>query len=259
MMRNKKGIIMGMANKFSIAYGIAETLRNSGAELVFTVANDYFKSKISSIIAEDFPDAQVFVCDVSNAGDVEKTFSNIRDLCGSVDFIVHSIAFSDKNELKGKFIDTTRENFLTTMNISCYSFIDVCKHSPQVLKESGGSVLTLSYYGAEKVFPNYNVMAVAKAALETSVMYAAHDLGSKKIRVNAISAGPIKTLAASGVGGFSKIVEYNRQISPLGRNVTLKDIGGAAVFLLSELGSGVTGEILYVDCGCNVMGMKIPE
>ncbi len=246
---------MGMANKFSIAYGIAEKLKNEGAELIFTVANDYFKEKITSIVEEDFKNSAIFVCDVTKDGEIERVFNEISASCGKVDFIVHSIAFSDKNELKGRYIDTTRDNFLHTMNVSCFSFTEACKYSTNVLKEEGGSIITLSYYGSQKVFPNYNVMAIAKAALETSVIYAASDLGKHNIRVNAISAGPIKTLAASGVGDFSKILDYNRNISPLRKSVTKEDVGGAAAFLLSDLSSGVTGEILYVDCGCNIMGM----
>lgn len=250
---------MGMANRFSIAYGIAENLRANGAEIVFTVASEYFKEKIKPIVEEDFGDSPIYICDVSSDGSIAETFQTIEKDRGKQDFIVHSIAFSDKNELKGKYIDTSRENFLNTMNISCFSFVEICKYSKIVLNEEGGSIMALSYYGSQKVFPNYNVMAVAKAALETSVMYAASDLGENNVRVNAISSGPIKTLAASGVGDFSKILEYNRHTAPLKRGVTLEDVGKAAIFLLSDLSSGITGEILYVDCGCNIMGMKLQE
>lgn len=257
VMNNKKGIIMGLANRFSIAYGIAEQLSKNGAELIFTVASDYFKEKITPIVEENFKGSMIVVCDVSKDGEIERAFNEIHNSVGSVDFIVHSIAFSDKNELKGKYVDTSRENFLNTMNISCFSFTETCKYAQKIMNpENGGSIVALSYYGAEKVFPNYNVMAVAKAALENSVMYAASDLGIMNIRVNAISAGPIKTLASSGVGEFSKILDYNRQTSPLKRSVTQEDIGKAAAFLLSDMSSGITGEILYVDCGCNIMGMK---
>jgi enoyl-[acyl-carrier protein] reductase I len=245
-----------MANRFSIAYGIAKDLQANGAEVVFTTASEYFKEKIQSIVEEDFKGAHIYTCDVSSDGAIAQSFQDIQNDQGKQDFIVHSIAFSDKNELKGRYIDTTRENFLNTMNISCFSFVEICKHSEALLREEGGSIMALSYYGSQKVFPNYNVMAVAKAALETSVRYAASDLGGSNIRVNAISAGPIKTLAASGVGDFSKILEYNRCTSPLKRGVTLDDVGKAASFLLSDLSSGVTGEVLYVDCGCNIMGMK---
>lgn len=245
---------MGMANKFSIAYGIAESLHSQGANLTFTAQTDYFKNKISDI-AENFGGHEVVLCDVSKDGEIEKAFNQILEQTGPLDFIVHSIAFSDKNELIGKYYNTSRANFLNAMNISCYSFTEVCKHA-QLLMPNGGSVLTLTYYGSEKVVPNYNVMALAKSALETSVRYLANDLGEFGIRVNAISAGPIKTLAASGVGEFSKILEYERNRSPLKRNVNQKDIGDACTFLVSDLASGITGEIVHVDCGCNTIGVK---
>lgn len=255
IMKRKKGIIMGMANRFSIAHGIAKTLKENGAELIFTVATAYFKEKITSIVEEDFTGSQIFVCDVSIDGEIEKTFNEIENNCGKIDFIVHSIAFSDKNELKGKYANTTRQNFLNTMNVSCFSLVETCKFAEKIMNEDG-SVLALTYYGSEKVFPNYNVMGVAKAALEASVRYTARDLGSMGIRVNAISAGPIKTLAASGVGDFNKILEYNRTTSPLKRSVTQEDVGNTATFLLSHLSSGITGEVIHVDCGCSIMGMK---
>lgn len=245
---------MGLANKFSIAYGISESLKSQGAELIFTAQTEYFKNKISDI-AEEFGGHEVFLCDVSKDGEIENAFDNILNTIGTVDFIVHSIAFSDKNELAGKYYNTSRANFLNAMNISCYSFTEVCKHA-QKLMPNGGSLVTLTYYGSEKVVPNYNVMALAKSALETSVRYLAEDLGEFGIRVNSISAGPIKTLAASGVGEFSKILEYDRNRSPLKRNVTQKDIGDACMFLLSDLSSGITGEIIHVDCGCNTIGVK---
>jgi enoyl-[acyl-carrier protein] reductase I len=253
-MQGKKGLIMGLANKFSIAYGIAESLKSQGADLIFTSQTEYFQNKIKDI-AKEFGEHEVILCDVSKDGEIEKAFGEIARDVGSVDFIVHSIAFADKNELTGKYYDTSRTNFLNAMNISCFSFTEVCKHA-QMLMPNGGSLVTLTYYGSEKVVPNYNVMALAKASLETSVRYLAVDLGEIGIRVNAISAGPIKTLASSGVGEFSKILEIDRHRSPLKRNVTQKDIGDACTFLLSDMASGITGEIVHVDCGCNTIGVK---
>ena len=254
IMNGKKGIIMGLANKFSIAYGISESLNRQGAELIFTAQTDYFKDKISDT-AKEFGNNEVFICNVSEDGEIERTFDEILQKVGPVDFIVHSIAFSDKTELSGKYSDTTRSNFLNTMNISCYSFTEICKYAPKLM-QNGGSLLTLTYYGSEKVVPNYNVMAIAKAALETSVMYLANDLGENNIRVNAVSAGPIKTLASSGVGEFTKILEFERNRSPLKRNVTQKDIGDSCAFLLSDMASGITGETIHVDCGCSSIGIK---
>ena len=254
IMNGKKGIIMGLANKFSIAYGIAESLKSQGAELIFTAQTEYFKNKISGI-AEEFGSGEVYICDAAADGQIEQTFDKIFEKFGSVDFIVHSIAFSDKNELTGKYYDTSRENFLNTMNISCYSFTETCKHAKKIMP-NGGSLLTLTYYGSEKVVPNYNVMAIAKAALETSVMYLANDLGELGIRVNSVSSGPIKTLAASGVGEFSKILELERNRAPLKRNVTQKDVGDVCTFLLSDMASGITGEIVHVDCGASTIGIK---
>ncbi|MDR1475760.1 MAG: enoyl-ACP reductase [Holosporales bacterium] len=253
-MDGKMGLIMGLANKFSIAYGMADSLKRHGAKLVFTSQTQYFKDKIADIVS-DFSDHDTFVCDVSNDGEIERVFDDILSKVGELDFIVHSLAFSDKNELIGKYYETTRSNFLNAMNISCYSFTEVCRNARKLVK-NGGSVLTMTYYGAEKVVPNYNVMALAKSALETSVRYLAEDLGEFGIRVNAISAGPIKTLAASGVGEFSKILAYERTRSPLQRNVTQRDIGDACTFLLSDMASGITGEILHVDCGSNIIGVK---
>ena len=254
IMNKKRGLIMGLANKFSIAYGIAESLKEHEADLLFTAQTEYFKDKISGIL-EDFKSPEAIICDVSKDGEVEKVFENIYEKYGELDFIIHSIAFSDKNELTGKYYNTSRANFLNAMNVSCFSFTEICKHSQKLLKH-GGSILTLSYYGAEKVVPNYNVMALAKSALETSVRYLADDLGEFDIRVKAISAGTIKTLAASGVGEFSKILEFERHRSPLKRNVTQKDIGDTATFLLSDLSKGITGEIIHVDCGSNIIGVK---
>ncbi len=255
MMNGKKGIVMGLANRFSIAYGISEQLFKNGATLAFTVASDYFKEKIKPIVAEQFGDGVIEICDVTTPGEIERAFTSIKKQIGTIDFIVHSIAFSDKNELKGMFVDTTRDNFLNTMNISVYSFIEVCKCSQDMFGDNG-SIVALSYYGAEKVFPNYNVMGVAKSALESSVRYAASDLGKFGIRVNAISSGPIKTLAASGIGGYSKILGYTRDVTPLHKDVSLENVGNAAVFLLSDASAAITGETLYVDCGFNIMGMS---
>ncbi|MBQ9335411.1 MAG: enoyl-ACP reductase [Alphaproteobacteria bacterium] len=257
MMHGKKGLIMGMANKFSIAFGISEALKNQGAELVFTAQNEYFCEKISDM-AKEFGNHDVFLCDVSKDGEIEAAFDKISSTVGSIDFIVHSIAFSDKNELTGKYYNTTRSNFLNAMNISCYSFTEVCKFAPKLMP-NGGSIVTMSYYGSEKVVPNYNVMALAKSALETSVRYLASDLGECGIRVNAISAGAVKTLASSGVGEFSKILAYDRNRSPLRRNVTREDIGGACAFLVSDFASGITGEIMHVDCGCSTIGVKFED
>ena len=254
IMQGKRGLVMGVANKFSIAYGIANSLRTQGADLVFTAQSDRFKDKISDIAAE-FGGYEVVLCDVSKDDEIPSAFEKIAKDVGSVDFIVHSIAFSDKNELVGKYCNTSRANFLNAMNISCYSFTEVCRHAQSIMP-NGGSIVTMTYYGAEKVVPNYNVMALAKSALETSVRYLASDLGEFGIRVNAVSAGPIKTLAASGVGEFSKILDFERRRSPLGRNVTQQDIGDACSFLVSDLSAGITGEIVHVDCGCNTVGVK---
>jgi enoyl-[acyl-carrier protein] reductase I len=255
IMQGKKGIVMGLANKFSIAYGIAQSLKDNGADLLFTSQTDYFKTKISDI-AKEFGNHEVMLCDVSLDGEIEKAFDEIHNQIGDIDFIVHSIAFADKNELTGRYCDTTRSNFLNAMNISCYSFTEVCKYAAQKLMPAGGSILALTYYGSEKVVQNYNVMAIAKAALETSVMYIANDVGSSGIRVNAVSAGPIKTLASSGVGDFSRILEIDRNRSPLRRNITQKDIGDACTFLLSDMASGITGEVVHVDCGCSTIGVR---
>jgi enoyl-[acyl-carrier protein] reductase I len=256
IMQGKKGLIMGLANRFSIAYGIAESLKRHGAEMLFTAQTEYFKNKISEITTE-FGAHDVVLCDVSLDGEIEKAFDKIHQAIGPIDFVVHSIAFADKNELTGNYYNTSRSNFLTAMNISCYSFTETCKYAYQKLMPAGGSILSLTYYGSEKVVPNYNVMALAKAALETSVRYLANDLGENKIRVNAISAGPIKTLAASGVGEFTRILETDRARSPLKRNVTQKDIGDTAVFLLSDMADGITGEIVHVDCGCSTIGVRL--
>jgi enoyl-[acyl-carrier protein] reductase I len=254
LMSGKKGLIMGVANDRSIAWGIAKAVHNQGAELAFTYQGDALKKRVKPL-AETVNSDFVLPCDVTDSDSMDKVFSNIKKKWGTLDFLVHAIAFSDKDELKGKYIDTSPENFSATMNISCYSFTAVC-HRARALMTDGGSLITLTYFGAERVMPHYNVMGVAKAALETSVRYMAEDLGKENIRVNAISAGPMKTLAASGIGDFRYILKWNEYNSPLRRNVNQEDIGGAGVYLLSDLSSGVTGEIHHVDCGYNIVGMK---
>ena len=252
-MNGRRGLVLGLANEHSIAYGISKELLNDGAELIFAAQNERFQQKILNI--EEFKNNKIFICDVSQDGTIAQLFYEIKQLYGTLDFVVHSIAFSDKNELHGKYFDTSRNNFLNAMNISCYSFTEICKYAKELMP-NGGSIVTLTYYGSEKVVPNYNVMGVVKAALESSVRYLANDLGEFNIRVNAVSSGPIKTLAASGVGEFSKILKYEKHRSPLGRNVTKEDVGNACAFLLSDNSNGITGEILHVDCGCSTIGVK---
>jgi len=254
LMKNKKGLIMGVANEKSIAWGIAEVLSKQGAQLAFTYQGSIFEKRVrplaSSLGCKIFLD-----CDVKDSSSINKVFDTLKKEWGSIDFIVHSIAFSDKDELKGKYIDTSRENFLNTLEISCYSFTAACKHATDLMP-NGGSLLTLSYIGAERVMPHYNVMGIAKAALEASVKYLAADLGNQNIRVNAISAGPIKTLAASAIGDFRYILKWNEYNAPLKRGITKTEIGDIAMYLLSDLSKGVTGEVLHVDCGYHVVGMK---
>jgi len=257
LMGGKKGLIMGLANDKSLAWGIAQALGQHGAELAFSYQGDALKKRVGPLAAQVGSDFLID-CDVSDMAAVDRSFDEIRQRWGRLDFLVHAIGFSDKNELRGKFVDTSLDNFLMTMNISAYSFVAVTRKARELMPD-GGSVLTLTYYGAEKVIPHYNVMGVAKAALETSVKYLAMDLGREKIRVNAISAGPIKTLAASGIGDFRYILKWNEYNSPLRRNVTIEDVGGAALYLLSDLASGVTGEIHHVDAGYNVVGMKAED
>jgi enoyl-[acyl-carrier protein] reductase I len=254
LMSGKKGLIMGVANDRSIAWGISKAVYNQGAELAFTYQGDALKKRVEPL-AETVKSNFVLPCDVTDSISMDKVFSNIKKRWGTLDFLVHAIAFSDKDELKGEYIDTSPENFSATMNISCYSFTAICQRA-RALMTNGGSLITLTYFGAEKVMPHYNVMGVAKAALETSVKYMAEDLGKENIRVNAISAGPMKTLAASGIGDFRYILKWNEYNSPLRRNVNQDDIGGAGVYLLSDLSSGVTGETHHVDCGYNIVGMK---
>lgn len=253
IMKNKIGLVMGMANEHSIAYGITKSLINNGAEVIFTAQSDRFQKKIWDI--NEFKNSKVYVCDVTDDTNIDDVFYSIKEEYNSIDFIVHSIAFSDKNELQGKYYNTSRDNFLNAMNISCFSLTKICQYANSIMP-NGGSIVTLTYYGSEKIVPNYNVMGVAKAALESSVRYLANDLGEFNIRINAVSAGPIKTLASSGVGEFSKVLEFEKNRSPLKRNITQEEIGNACTFLLSDLSSGITGEVLHVDCGSNIIGIK---
>ncbi len=254
LMSGKKGLIMGVANDHSLAWGIAQSLASQGASLAFTYQGEVLKKRVVPL-AESLNSSIVLECDVTHEENLAKTFQDLKKQWGTIDFVVHAIAFSDKEELKGKYVDTTRANFLNTLDISCYSFTAVARHAAPLMSE-GGSLLTLTYYGAEKVMPHYNVMGVAKAALEASVRYLAADLGKNNIRVNAISAGPVKTLAASGIGDFRYILKWNQYNAPLKRNTTLEDVGGSALYLLSHLSSGVTGEVHHVDSGYHVVGMK---
>ena len=257
LMTGKRGLIMGLANDKSIAWGIAQVLHAAGAKLAFSYQGDAVLKRVTPLAAQVGSDV-VIPCDVGDMASVDALFAALADRWGKIDFIVHAIGFSDKNELRGRYVDTSRDNFLLTMDISVYSFTAVVKRAAALMTE-GGSCLTLTYYGAEKVMPHYNVMGVAKAALEASVRYMAEDLGKDGIRVNAISAGPIKTLAASGIGDFRYILKWNEYNSPLRRNVTIEDVGGAGAYLLSDLASGVTGEIHHVDAGYNVIGMKAED
>ncbi len=257
LMAGKRGLIMGLANDKSLAWGIAKALAAQGAELAFSYLGEALERRVRPLAAELGSDFLV-PCDVGDMANVDAAFELVRARWGRLDFLVHAIGFSDKNELRGLYVDTSLDNFLMTMNISAYSLVAVTKRARALMTE-GGSVLTLTYYGAEKVIPHYNVMGVAKAALEASVKYLAMDLGPENIRVNAISAGPIRTLAASGIGDFRYIMKWNELNSPLRRNVTIDDVGGAALYLLSDLASGVTGEIHHVDAGYNVVGMKAED
>jgi enoyl-[acyl-carrier protein] reductase I len=257
LMQGKRGLIMGLANDRSLAWGIAKKLREAGAELAFSYQGEALEKRVRPLAAELGSDFLID-CDVSDMAELDKTFVTLADRWPTIDFVVHAIGFSDKNELRGRFYDTSLDNFLMTMNISVYSFVAVAKRA-QAMMPNGGALLTLTYYGAEKVIPHYNVMGVAKSALETSVKYLAVDLGRDNIRVNAISAGPIKTLAASGIGDFRYILKWNELNSPLKRNVTIEDVGGAGLYLCSDLSSGVTGETHYVDAGYQVVGMKAED
>ena len=254
IMKGKRGIVMGVANDRSIAWGIASAAAKQGAELTFTYQGDALEKRVRPL-AESIGSNIIIPCDVSSDKAIDETFLLLKEKWDNIDFLVHAIAYSDKEELKGEYLDTTRENFYKTMDISVYSFTAVAQRAAAMMP-NGGSMITLTYYGAEKVMPHYNVMGVAKAALESSVRYLAADLGGNKIRVNSLSAGPIKTLAASGIGDFRYILKWNQYNSPLRRNVTLDDVGGSGVYLLSDLSAGVTGETHHIDCGYHVVGMK---
>jgi enoyl-[acyl-carrier protein] reductase I len=257
LMAGKRGLIMGVANDRSIAWGIARACATHGAELAFTFQGEALEKRVRPL-ADQVNAKLVLPCDVTNGASIDALFAELQKSWGKLDFVVHAIAYSDKEELKGLYVDTTRENFLRTMDISCFSFTDLCRRAVPLMAD-GGSLLTLSYYGAEKTMPHYNVMGVAKAALEASVRYLAADLGAQRIRVNAISAGPIKTLAASGIGDFRYILKWNELNSPMRRNVTIDEVGNSGLYLLSELSSGVTGEVLHVDSGYHVVGMMAPD
>ena len=254
IMNGKRGIVMGVANDRSIAWGVAEAVAKQGAEVAFTYQGDALEKRVKPL-AEKVGSNIILPCDVSSDEAIDETFNSLRKKWDTIDFLVHAIAYSDKEELKGEYLDTTRENFYKTMDISVYSFTAVAQRAAKMMP-NGGSMITLTYYGAEKVMPHYNVMGVAKAALESSVRYLAADLGNDKIRVNSLSSGPIKTLAASGIGDFRYILKWNQYNSPLRRNVTLNDVGGCGIYLLSDLSAGVTGETHHVDCGYHVVGMK---
>ena len=257
LMKGKRGLIMGVANSHSIAWGIAQALHDAGAELAFSYQGDLFKKRVVPLV-EPLKPAALIDCDVSNQGSIDAAFAELQSKWDSIDFVVHAIAFSDKEQLKGRYVDTTPENFRMTMDISCYSFTAVAQRAEKMMTK-GGAMVTLTYYGAEKVMPHYNVMGVAKAALEASVRYMAEDLGKKNIRVNAISAGPIKTLAFAGIADSRYILKWNELNSPLRRTVTIDEVGNTALFLLSDLGRAVTGECLHVDAGYHVVGMKAED
>ena len=257
LLSGKRGLIMGVANNRSIAWGIATACHDSGAELALSYQGEVIKKRILPL-AEQLGSKILVDCDVNDPKSVDNLFDKLKSEWGGIDFLVHAIAFSDKDQLKGRYIETTQENFTNTMNISCYSFTSVVQRAEKLI-HNGGSILTLTYYGSEKVMPHYNVMGVAKSALEASVRYLAKDLGKENIRVNAISAGPVKTLAASGIGDFRYILKWNEYNSPLKRTISIKEVGNSAIYLLSNLSSGVTGEIHHVDSGYNIIGMKAED
>jgi enoyl-[acyl-carrier protein] reductase I len=254
LMQGKRGLVFGVANELSLAWGIARVLAAHGATLGFTYQGEVMKKRVTPL-AQQVGSDMIVSCDVTQEEDLKHVFHEVEKAWGTLDFVVHAVAFSDKKELQGDFLQMTKANFLHTMHVSCYSFIEIAQYAAPLMTQ-GGSLLTLSYYGAEKVVPHYNVMGVAKAALECSVRYAAEDLGKKDIRVNALSCGPIRTLAASGIGDFRYILQWNQYNSPLRRNITLDDVGGSGLYLLSDLGKGVTGEVLHVDAGYHAIGMK---
>lgn len=253
LLKNKKGLIVGVANNLSIAWHIAEHAKSAGAEIALTYLNDSFEKRVRPL-AEKL-NTNLYECDATNQNSVSSMAKKIEQDLGGLDFIVHSVAFSDKNELRGRYLDTSKDNFLNTMDISCFSLIELIKGLEHLLNPKA-SILTMTYYGAEKVIPNYNVMGIAKSALEASVKYLAKDLGEKDIRINAISAGPIKTLAASGIGDFKSVLDLHSSTAPLKRNTTQQDVAKSSIYLLSDLSSGVTGEIHHVDCGYNIMGLN---
>ena len=254
LMKGKRGLIMGVANNRSIAWGVAGALHNAGAELAFTYQGDVFKKRVVPLV-ESLKPAALIDCDVSNQGSIDGAFAELAKIWPSLDFVVHAIGFSDKDQLTGRYVDTTPENFRMTMDISCYSFTAVAQRAEKMMA-NGGSMVTLTYYGSEKVMPHYNVMGVAKAALEASVRYMAEDLGKQGIRVNSISAGPIKTLSFAGISDSRYILKWNELNSPLRRAVSIEEVGNTALYLLSDLGSAVTGENIHVDAGYHVVGMK---
>lgn len=254
LMNGKKGLVMGLANDKSIAWGIVQALNAQGAQIAISYQNELLQKRVEPLAAQLDKTPLLIKCDVTDSSSVEACFKELGEKWGKIDFVVHAIAFSDKNELKGRTIDTTLTNFTNTMHISCYSFLEACRCASPIMNENG-SILTLTYMGSERVLPNYNIMGVAKAALEASVRAAAVDMGKQGVRVNAISAGPIKTLAASGIGDFRKILHWNELNSPLQRNVTQEEVGNMALSLLSDLGSAVSGEVLHVDAGYHIVGM----
>jgi enoyl-[acyl-carrier protein] reductase I len=257
LMAGKRGLIMGLANDKSLAWGIAKALHAHGAQMAFSYQGEALLKRVKPL-AEQLGSDLLIDCDVSDMAALDVTFDTLKASWPTIDFVVHAIGFSDKSQLRGRYYDTTLDNFLLTLNISAYSLVAVAKRARALMPE-GGSILTLTYYGAEKVIPHYNVMGVAKAALETSVKYLSVDLGPENIRINGISAGPIQTLAARGIGDFNYILKWNELNSPLRRTVTIEDVGGAGLYLLSDLASGVTGEIHHVDAGYNVIGMKAED
>src|SRR5664279_2433899 len=257
LMRGKRGLIMGVANNRSIAWGIARACREHGADLAFTYQGEALKKRVEPL-AEEVDGLVVGHCDVTDPASIDAVFANVKSAWGSLDFVLHAIASSDKDQLDGRYVDLTEDNFIKTMVISCYSFTAMAQRAEKLMT-NGGAMLTLTYYGAEKWMPHYNVMGVAKAALEASVRYLAADLGGKNIRVNAISAGPIKTLAASGIGDFRYILKWNEYNAPMRRNVSIEEVGDSALYLLSDLSRGVTGEVHHVDSGYHIVGMKRPD
>ena len=258
LMKGKRGLVMGIANDHSIAWGIAKTLHAQGAELAFTYQGEALGKRVKPL-AQSLGVETVLPCDVENLLSVDQVFQALRDKWGQLDFLVHAIAYSEKTELKGRYADTTRENFLRTLLISCFSFTELARRAAELMPETGGAMVTLTYGGSTRVMPNYNVMGVAKAALEASVRYLAADFGPRAIRVNAISAGPVRTLAGSGVAGARQMFAFQQRHAPLKRTVTIEEVGGAALYLLSDLSTGVTGDIHFVDSGYNIISMPQPD